>query len=204
MMAPVDFRKVPRKSNLRNNIFLLECAAVLAVYLYALYQSPATLQIHILAFFGVAYMSRLNVMTRWVLPRELAIEEISVVTLLWLPAILASYVRNMNSEIYSSRLGLSLIVCIFGSYLNTFSELQRKRLKDIPQNKGRCYILGLFSLSRNINDFGETLLFGAWALATGAWWNGWVPVVMGASFWFFHIPDKEKYLQERYAKDWQA
>merc|ERR1711862_1009632 len=89
-----------------------------------------------------------------------------------------------------------------GSYLNTYSELQRKVWKKNPNNKGRCYTLGLFSFSRNINYFGDTMLFAGWALATGNWMNSWAPIVMGLSFYFFHIPDKEKYLATRYAQDW--
>ena len=94
-------------------------------------------------------------------------------------------------------------MCIRDS-LNSFSELQRKWWKARPENKGRCYTLGLFSLARNINYFGDVVLFGGWALATGAWWNAWAPVTMFLSFQFYHVPDKELYLAKRYEKDWPA
>jgi steroid 5-alpha reductase family enzyme len=200
----VDFRKVERQSNARANIFLAENIAILAVYLHALFRSSYTPQAILLAIFGVVYMIRVTVMARWLLKRELALEEITIVALIWLPAILASFIRYVKNNTSPFQLGLASILYVVGSYLNSYSEIQRKRWKEMPQNKGRCYTQGLFSLSRNINYFGDTLLFAGWALTTGVWWNAWVPVVMGSSFWFYHIPDKEKYLQNRYAKDWPA
>ena len=88
--------------------------------------------------------------------------------------------------------------------MNSWSELQRKWWKAKAENKGRCYTLGLFNWSRNINYFGDVVLFGAWALASGAWWNAWVPTAMAAMFYFHHIPEKESYLSERYKTEWPA
>merc|ERR1712183_1261588 len=99
-------------------------------------------------------------------------------------------------------MGVASIMYVLGSYLNTYSEFQRKIWKQDPIHKGRCYMLGLFSLSRNINYFGDSLLFAGWAVATGNWINSWAPILMSLSFYFYHIPDKEKYLQTRYAQDW--
>jgi protein-S-isoprenylcysteine O-methyltransferase Ste14 len=55
----------------------------------------------------------------------------------------------------------------------------------------------MFSLSRNINYFGDTVLYTGWAAATGWWPNVWVPVLMTMSFYLFHIRDKEAYLAKR-------
>merc|ERR1712032_1283804 len=93
---------------------------------------------------------------------------------------------------------------LFGSWMNTWSELQRKWWKARPENKGRCYTEGLFALSRNINYLGDVVLFAGWALVSGRWWNAWVPLMMAASFYFHHIPDKESYLRVRYAQDWPS
>merc|ERR1712232_741271 len=158
-------------------------------------------QAHLLGAFGVIYMIRLNIMSMWLLKRELGMEELTVVILVWLPAIMGSYVA-LAKHVSIYILVAASILYALGSYLNTYSELQRKIWKKAPNNKGRCYTLGLFSLSRNINYFGDTVLFAGWALATGNWINLWAPIVMGLSFYFFHIPDKEKYLAARYAEDW--
>jgi len=199
----VTFRNVERKSNLRANIFLAESVMVLNIYFYMVYgwKFSMNTQSHLLAAFGVIYMIRLNIMSRWILQRELGTEELTVVILLWLPSIMGSYIA-LAVNVSNGILAVASILYGLGSYLNTYSELQRKHWKSYPNNKGRCYTLGLFSLSRNINYFGDTLLFTGWALATGTWTNAWAPIVMGLSFYFFHIPDKEQYLATRYAQDW--
>jgi len=199
------FRSVERTSNLRANIFLFESMVVLSVYVYLIYgwKLCCSAQSHLLAAFGAIYMIRLNIMSRWLLQRELGIEELTVVMLLWLPAIMGSYIF-LAKNVSDVGLVVASIMYTLGSYLNTYSELQRKIWKRDPDHKGRCYTLGLFSWSRNINYFGDSLLFAGWAVATGNLVNWWTPIVMGLSFYFFHIPDKEKYLKTRYAQDWPA
>ena len=185
--------------------------AVLSAYIYALHfrLGPVSAvseskRVLLLAAFGLIYILRLNVMSRYLLKRELSIEELTIVILLWLPSILASFVSLAATDVDLSTTKCIAIAIIYllGSYLNTGSELQRKLWKEDVKNKGRCYTEGLFSLSRNINYFGDTTLFGAWATATGSWWNSWVPIAMALSFLFYHIPDKELYLAERYGRDW--
>merc|ERR1711933_446755 len=198
-------RNVKRTSNFRANIFLFESMVVLSIYTYLIYgwRLSFSAQSHVLAVFGAIYMIRLNIMSRWLLPRELGMEELTVVMLLWLPAIMGSYIF-LAKNVSNVGLVVALIMYAFGSYLNTYSELQRKVWKQDPNNKGRCYTLGLFSWSRNINYFGDSLLFAGWAVATGNWACSWAPIVMSLSFYFYHIPDKEKYLETRYAQDWPA
>jgi len=204
------FRNVERKSNLRAYIFVLESFVVLGGYLYLLYgREPAAtisaLQTHILAAFGVIYTIRINVMTVWLLPREVGIEELTFVALVWLPAIMGSYAWlakdfSDNVVVYA----IAFVLYVFGSYLNTGSELQRKLWKQKPENKGKCYTLGLFSWCRNVNYFGDSVLFTGWTIVTGNWVNAWAPVIMTVVFYFHHIPEKEEYLAVRYAEDWPA
>lgn len=49
-----------------------------------------------------------------------------------------------------------------GILLELVSELQRKRFKDDPANKGKPYAGGLFSLARSINYGGYTLWRGGY------------------------------------------
>ena len=81
-----------------------------------------------------------------------------------------------------------------GILLELVSELQRKRFKDDPANKGKPYAGGLFSLARSINYGGYTLWRGGYVsqygvqstpganakAGSGSWWScvgnlGWVP-----------------------------
>eukprot|EP01062_Namystynia_karyoxenos_P032589 TRINITY_DN24030_c0_g1_i1.p1 TRINITY_DN24030_c0_g1~~TRINITY_DN24030_c0_g1_i1.p1 ORF type:complete len:268 (+),score=90.64 TRINITY_DN24030_c0_g1_i1:96-806(+) len=213
--AASGFRGAKRRSMLRNNIFAAECLVLLGAYSYVLLRRDAiwedrptaTVRCALLVSFGAVYTARLVVMARWLLPRELAMEELTVVPLLWLPGILASMALPAvasGSEIDTASLVASVAVYALGSWLNSWSELQRKFWKADPANAGRCYTLGLFSLSRNINYLGDVVLYSGWAIASGVWWNVWVPAMTAAIFYFHHIPDKEKYLRQRYAADWPA
>ena len=177
----------------------------------------------LLTMYGIIYFSRLNLMSSWILPRELSIEELTFVILIWIPSILSSFVllavnpeyidsdssSNDKTSVTVTKLviiSLSIILYVAGSFLNTYSELQRTWWKKstTENNKGRCYTGGLFSSSRNINYFGDTVLFTGWSILTFNVTNIWVPVVMASSFWFYHIPDKESYLQQRYDRDWDG
>ncbi len=51
---------------------------------------------------------------------------------------------------------------LVGIFLELVSELQRKRFKDDPANKGKPYAGGLFSLARSINYGGYTLWRGGY------------------------------------------
>lgn len=202
--ASANFRTTRKQSSLRANVFLVECIVVLAIYGKLLGSAPKFRAL-VLWTYGVLYMIRLNAMARWLLPRELAVEEITFVILVWLPSILVSFSLSAAAsveELMGWELAFSASLYSAGSWLNTYSELQRKWWKARPENKGRCYTQGLFALSRNINYFGDVVLFAGWALATGAWWNAWVPLSMALLFYFHHIPDKEEYLSKRYERDW--
>jgi len=98
----------------------------------------------------------------------------------------------------------SVALYLLGSWMSTWSELQRMWWKACPENKGRCYMEGLFALSRNINYFGDVVLFAGWAIASGCWWNAMFPLWMAASFYFRDIPDKESHLRAHYAQDWSS
>ena len=97
-------------------------------------------------------------------------------------------------------LGLLLV----GSYLNTFSEIQRKWWKADAANKGHCYTQGLFRHSMHINFFGDMVLFTGWCLFTHTAWTLALPLLMSAMFVFLHIPGLDRYLADRYGVEFTA
>ncbi|MBL1437512.1 MAG: DUF1295 domain-containing protein [Rhodobacteraceae bacterium] len=99
---------------------------------------------------------------------------------------------------------LGLLLLGFGSYLNTFSEVQRKWWKADPTHKGQCYTLGLFRYAMHINFFGDIVLFSGWALLTANLWALGLPLLMGAMFAFIHIPGLDAYLAQRYGAAFEA
>jgi steroid 5-alpha reductase family enzyme len=92
----------------------------------------------------------------------------------------------------------AVILFIAGSWLNTWSEVQRKLWKRDPVNKGKCYTGGLFYYSMHINYFGDVVLFTGWCLLTHSLWTLVLPILMAFMFAFMHIPALDSYLAGRY------
>ncbi|KAG6900831.1 hypothetical protein C0993_000150 [Termitomyces sp. T159_Od127] len=92
---------------------------------------------------------------------------------------------------------------VTGLMLELVSELQRKRFKKDPKNKGKNYAGGLFSLARHINYTGHVLMRGGYALAAGGWiWSGFTTAFFVRDFVTRAIPCLDKYCQEQYAESW--
>ena len=98
----------------------------------------------------------------------------------------------------------AVLLVILGSFLNSFSELQRKWWKKDPANKGHCYTQGLFRYSMHINYFGDTVLFTGWCLLSGNTGTLILPLFMALSFVFYHIPGLDTYLLTRYGQEFES
>ena len=90
-----------------------------------------------------------------------------------------------------------------GILVEPISEVQRKLFKDKPENKGKPYGGGLFSLARNINYGAYTLWRSGMAFAAGG------PVWGSLTFAFFAwdfanraIPVLEEYCRAKYKDDY--
>ena len=91
---------------------------------------------------------------------------------------------------------------ILGSYLNSYSEYQRKKFKDNPINKGKIFTKGLFRFARHINYFGDIVWISGFALMTRNLWSSLMPLLCVISFVFFNIPSLDKYLKNKYGEDY--
>ncbi|MEE4013345.1 DUF1295 domain-containing protein [Roseibium sp. FZY0029] len=100
--------------------------------------------------------------------------------------------------------GAALVMVLTGSFLNSWSELQRKWWKRDPANRGQCYTGGLFAYSMHINYFGDTVLFTGWALLTHSLVALSAPAFMAVSFITFHIPALDAYLSRKYGAQFDA
>jgi protein-S-isoprenylcysteine O-methyltransferase Ste14 len=96
---------------------------------------------------------------------------------------------------------LGIVLYVFGSYLNTGSELMRDQWKMKSENKGRLYTQGLFAYSMHINYFGDLLWVIGYALITRNWYSVLIVVFLFAFFVFFNIPKLDNYLEKKYKKD---
>lgn len=85
-----------------------------------------------------------------------------------------------------------------GILTELIAELQRRKFKKDPANRGKPYGGGLFSLATNINYGAYTLWRGGFALATGGW--AWGLFVFSFFFYDFvtrGVPVLDQYCTER-------
>lgn len=97
-----------------------------------------------------------------------------------------------------------VVLFIVGSFLNTFSELQRHRWKKREENRGKLYTGGLFAASMHINYFGDLLWVSGYACVTHNTYAFLVPGFLFAFFYFYNVPKLDAYLRERYGDQFSA
>ena len=93
---------------------------------------------------------------------------------------------------------VGILVFLFGSFLNTGSELARDSWKKKPENTGRLYTSGLFRYSMHINYFGDLLWLSGYAIVTRNWYSVIIPALLFCFFAFYNIPKLDSYLESKY------
>lgn len=93
-------------------------------------------------------------------------------------------------------LGMALFVV--GSFINTYSEHQRRRFKRRSKNKGKLFTGGLFALSMHPNYFGDLLWVSGYACVTRNALAWPIPALLFCLFHFFNVPKLDRYLREHY------
>ncbi|KAJ8110166.1 hypothetical protein OPT61_g6916 [Boeremia exigua] len=84
------------------------------------------------------------------------------------------------------------------------AEIQRKRFKADPKNKGKAYTGGLWQFARHINYGGYTLWRAGYGLAGGGWALGaLVGTLFAIDFSTRAIPILNEYCEKRYGKAWE-
>jgi len=91
-----------------------------------------------------------------------------------------------------------------GGVFNTGSELQRRAFKSKPENAGKLYTGGFFSLTRHPNYFGDSLWGLGWALVTGNAWSSIIVAIEVSGFVFSQIPELDRYLESHYGEPYRA
>lgn len=169
---------------------------------------PAYSPRHAVLFgFGVVLFLRMSFALFFLLKRKFGWDELGGV-------VFALFVYQVGFALsafaQATELGIldapAVLLFMFGSYLNTGSEWQRKCFKENPENKGRLYAEGLFSWARHINYFGDTLWVLGWSMLTGNLWALLVPIALTAAFLIGFIPSLSKHLATRYGdqyEDWK-
>lgn len=96
-----------------------------------------------------------------------------------------------------------ILLFVLGSYINSYSELQRHFWKKHPENKGKLYTDGWFKYSMHINYFGDLLWVIAYAIITRNWYSVLIPIFLFFLFAFYNIPMLDKYLAGKYGKQFE-
>ena len=91
---------------------------------------------------------------------------------------------------------------VIGCVINSGGEILRNQWKKKSQNKGKIYTEGFFKYSRHINYFGDILWVSAYAIITKNVWSITIPVFLFCFFAFYNSPKLDKYLKEKYGKDY--
>jgi len=129
--------------------------------------------------FGVIMYLRMNLTSFYLLKRKMPIEElfgvISSCAVYQIGFILLGGWQSKPLIIIDV---LGILFFIIGSYVNTYSEIQRKRFKNDPNNKGKLYTQGLFQYARHINYFGDVCWVTGWAIITHNLWAGIIPIYL--------------------------
>lgn len=153
---------------------------------------------------SLIYLLRLFFTTFVLLKRDMPWNEVAAVgPWLWVIHLTFALLGGPNSQPNGVIDLVAIALYLFGSYLNTGSEYLRLRWKRHPENKGKLYTGGLFKYSMHINYFGDVVLFSGLALLTHSPYAFIIPLLMAASFIFFHIPNIDSYLAEKYSPDFQ-
>ena len=159
----------------------------------------------IIFVFNVVIFLRLSYMMIFLLKRKIPWEEsVSVPFAFALYFIGFTLFVLPTSESIDGLDFLAIVVFIIGCVLNSAGEILRNQWKKKPENKGKIYTQGLFKYSRHINYFGDLLWVSAYALVTRNCWSVTIPIFLFCFFAFYNAPKLDKYLKERYGKDYEA
>lgn len=113
------------------------------------------------------------------------------------------FTASPPAQFFPYQVYIGTAMYIVGISLETVSEVQRKRFKDKPENAGKAYTGGLFSLARHINYGGYTLWRGGYALAAGGpVWAALMTTFFAYDFVTRGVPVLDQYCSKRYGQLW--
>lgn len=158
----------------------------------------------ILMFCLLLYVLRLFITVFVFLKRKMAWSEMLLVSGLMSFALFAFAKVGGNSQQPVGALDyIGILLYLFGSWLNTYSEYTRHIWKKKVENKGILYTGGLFKYSMHINYFGDIVLFSGLALIMQSFSLLVIPLIMALNFVFFIIPRLDKYLANKYGEEFK-
>lgn len=153
---------------------------------------------------AIIYILRLSATLFVFLKRRMSWQEAILISIVMSIIFIAlfSYGGRQSSSIKTVDI-IAIVLYLFGSYLNTFSEYQRYIWKKKSQNRGHLYTKGLFRFSVHINYFGDVILFTGFAMITHNFVLLLIPFLMMLNFVFVLIPSLDEHLENKYSTEFQ-
>jgi len=155
----------------------------------------------ILFAFSIIIFLRMGFMMLYLLKRKIPWEEsfsVPFAFALYYIGFALLALPTEKSTGYIDYFGIALFA--LGSFLNTYSELQRHFWKQKPENKGKLYTKGLFRYAMHINFFGDFLWVSGYAVLTGNPYAVFIPILLFCLFVFYNIPQLDSYLSKKYGQ----
>jgi protein-S-isoprenylcysteine O-methyltransferase Ste14 len=155
----------------------------------------------IIFVFSIVVFLRIGFMITYLLKRRIPWDEsISISFAFALYYIgFSLFVLTSNRPInYADYLGV--LVFATGSFINTFSELQRNFWKKKSENEGKLFTDGLFKYSMHINYFGDLLWVIGYTIVTQNVYAVAIPLFLFSFFVFYNIPKLDEHLKGKYGE----
>jgi protein-S-isoprenylcysteine O-methyltransferase Ste14 len=114
--------------------------------------------------------------------------------------LLLSFTAGTNPTPLGTAGAIGVLLFLLGSWMNSYAEYARHKWKQLPENRGRLYTLGLFRYSRHPNYLGDLISFSGLCLISGRWITIIVPLIMLNGFVFANIPMLDAHLHDHYGK----
>ena len=112
--------------------------------------------------------------------------------------LLLSFAAGTNPIPLGAAGTIGILLFLLGSWMNSYAEYARHTWKQLPENRGRLYTLGLFRYSRHPNYLGDLISFSGLCLISGRWITVIVPLIMLSGFVFANIPMLDAHLHDHY------
>ncbi|MEO6910323.1 MAG: DUF1295 domain-containing protein [Edaphobacter sp.] len=112
--------------------------------------------------------------------------------------LLLSFAGGTNPNPPRTAITVGVLLFLVGSGMNSYAEYARHTWKQLAENRGRLYTLGLFRYSRHPNYLGDLISFSGLCLIAGRWFTLVVPLLMLCGFVFANIPMLDAHLHDHY------
>jgi len=158
-----------------------------------------SLRAWIIIICAVIYFARINITMFYLMKRVMDWSEAFTIAV-WVLIIhlTFAFMAAHNTSKAGAEIYIGLAFFFAGSYINTGSEMMRKKWKANPANKGKLYGEGFFKYSMHPNYFGDLTLFSGYALVTGNPFAFIIPVIMFCIFAFVNMPMLDKHMADHY------